>query len=311
MPKGTAGRSPRNRTLRISAADRIAVRTQCMPLKSAARATVLKSRVICQDIVHALPFLPSSFVDLLVIDPPYNVTRSYGKGFVFRSTSDEAYEQWFSLWFVPLLRVLKSEATVYVCSEWRTSSVVQRVLARHLHVRNRITWEREKGRGAKHNWKNCHEDIWYCTAGNRYTFNVDAVKVRRRVKAPYVDDAGKPKDWVNSGDGNVRDTHPSNLWTDVSVPFWSMPENTDHPTQKAEKLAAKLVLASSSPGDMVMDPFLGSGTTAIVARKLGRGYLGIERDEGYCAMALKRLQRAEGDRSIQGYRNGIFLDRNA
>ena len=70
--------------------------------------------------------------------------------------------------------------------------------------------------------------------------------------------------------GNFRDTHPSNLWTDISVPFWSMPENTDHPTQKAEKLIAKLVLASTNPGDFVFDPFLGSGTSSVVAKKLGK-----------------------------------------
>lgn len=94
---------------------------------------------------------------------------------------------------------------------------------------------------------------------------------RRRVIAPYRLN-GNPKDWHESETGNFRDTAPSNFWDDISVPFWSMPENTDHPTQKPEKLIAKLVLASSEKGDLVFDPFLGSGTTSVVAKKLGRHY---------------------------------------
>jgi site-specific DNA-methyltransferase (adenine-specific) len=89
-----------------------------------------------------------------------------------------------------------------------------------------------------------------------------------------------------------------------------MPENTDHPTQKPEKLIAKLVLASSHMGDMVFDPFLGSGTTAVVARKLGRQFLGVEIDQEYCCWAMKRLSRAKEDPTIQGYRNKVFWERN-
>ncbi len=89
-----------------------------------------------------------------------------------------------------------------------------------------------------------------------------------------------------------------------------MPENTAHPTQKPEKLMAKLILASSNPGDVVLDPFLGSGTTSVAAKKLGRRFLGIEIDEEYCCLAEKRLERADADRSIQGYADGVFWERN-
>ena len=90
-----------------------------------------------------------------------------------------------------------------------------------------------------------------------------------------------------------------------------MAENTEHPTQKPEKLIAKLILASSSEGDFVFDPFVGSGTTAVVAKKLGRCFLGIEREQKYAALALKRLELAEKDKKIQGYENGIFKHRNS
>jgi site-specific DNA-methyltransferase (adenine-specific) len=136
------------------------------------------------------------------------------------------------------------------------------------------------------------------------------VKVRRRVIAPYRNADGSPKDWVETSQGNFRDTHPSNLMTDITIPFWSMPENTDHPTQKSEKLIAKLILASTNPGNLVLDPFLGSGTSSVVAHKLGRRYVGIEIVEDYALLAEKRLQLAEACRSIQGYADGVFWERN-
>ena len=184
------------------------------------------------------------------------------------------------------------------------------MLDKRLVVRNRITWEREKGRGAKANWKNSAEDIWFCTVGQEYFFQVDAVKLKRRVLAPYRTAEGSPKDWEETSQGQFRLTHPSNIWTDITVPFWSMPENTEHPTQKPEKLLAKLILASSRPGDLVLDPFLGSGSTAVTAWKLGRRFIGVERQEEYCCLALKRLERALADPSIQGYREGVFWERN-
>jgi site-specific DNA-methyltransferase (adenine-specific) len=133
--------------------------------------------------------------------------------------------------------------------------------------------------------------------------------LKRKVIAPYKEN-GKPKDWKEEENGNFRLTSPSNLWTDISIPFWSMPENTDHPTQKPEKLIAKLILASSKPKDVVFDSFLGSGTTSVVAKKLGRQYIGIELNNEYACLAEKRLHFAELDNSIQGYSGGCFWERN-
>jgi site-specific DNA-methyltransferase (adenine-specific) len=208
---------------------------------------------------------------------------------------------------VPLL---KPTASVYICGDWRSGAAIQRVGGRYLRLRNRITWEREKGRGAKANWKNASEDVWFFTVGDDYTFNVEAVKQRRKVIAPYRDN-GEPKDWSDTPHGKYRDTHPSNLWTDLTVPFWSMPENTDHPTQKPEKLLAKIILASTNPGDLVLDPFAGSGTTAVAAKKLGRRFTAIEADERYCLLTLKRLEIAETDGTIQGFQGGVFWERNS
>ena len=268
----------------------------------------LTDQVVCGNSLALFSQLPKGFVDLLILDPPYNLNKQFGSE-TFREMSLAEYESWFEGWFAGLLPLLKPTASLYVCGDWKSSAAIQRVLDRHVIVRNRITWEREKGRGAKTNWKNSSEDIWFATVSNDYFFNVDAVKLKRKVIAPYREN-GQPKDWDDGPDGQFRLTHPSNLWTDLTIPFWSMPENTDHPTQKPEKLLAKLLLASSREGDFVFDPFLGSGTTAAVARKLGRHFLGIEMDEGYACLALRRIEIANDDPSVQGYAGGVFWERN-
>ena len=153
------------------------------------------------------------------------------------------------------------------------------------------------------------EDIWFASTTEDYYFNLSAVKQRRRVLAPYKDN-GKPKDWTQTPDGKYRDTCPSNFWDDISVPYWSMSENTAHPTQKPEKLIAKLILASSKEGDVVLDPFGGSGTTAVTANKLNRRFISIEQNPQYVAWSIKRLDTAKLDKTIQGYEDGVFWERN-
>lgn len=303
-------RAPRNRTLTCTDDEIKNLSGELLHISRPVNMAEIKNRVINQDFGSAASWLPHAFVDLLIVDPPYNLTKNYN-GNLFRARETETYASWFESELTAMLPLLKPTASVYVCSDWQTSMLVFPVLNKYLRVRNRITWEREKGRGAKANWKNNTEDIWFCTCGNDYTFNIDSVKLKRRVIAPYRHDDGTPRDWEAMDNGNYRLTYPSNLWSDITIPFWSMPENTDHPTQKPEKLIAKLILASSNDGDMVLDPFLGSGTTAVVAQKLNRHFLGIENNQEYCCWALKRLKIARENSAIQGYADGVFWERNS
>jgi site-specific DNA-methyltransferase (adenine-specific) len=308
LEKPAKRRAPRNRTLEVPNGDLATLRQRLLSLEQL-KAESPANRTILGDCFQAFDVMPKAAVDLLILDPPYNLNKKFGDN-AFSRVPVAAYTEWLRGLFVSVKPLLKPEATVYVCGDWLTSASIFEAASEHFIIRNRITWEREKGRGALANWKNASEDIWFCTVSDRFTFNVDAVKLRRRVIAPYRDAAGKPKDWLETEDGNFRDTHPSNLWTDITVPFWSMPENTDHPAQKSEKLIARLVLASSNPGDVVFDPFLGSGTSSVVAKKLGRQYCGIEIDERYALLAEKRLLLADTDRTIQGYRDHVFWERN-
>lgn len=306
--KGPKKRAPRNRTLEVRGTEAKAFREGLLSVEGLKSESIV-GRTILGDCFQAFDVLPRAIVDLLVLDPPYNLNKKFG-GSTFSRVPVAEYTKWLKQLFVNVKPLLKPTATVYICGDWFTSASIFEAASEHFTVRNRITWEREKGRGALTNWKNSSEDIWFCTVSDRFAFNVDAVKMRRRVIAPYRDADGQPKDWNETGNGNFRDTHPSNLWTDITIPFWSMPENTDHPTQKSEKLIAKLVLASSNPGELVFDPFLGSGTTSVVAKKLGRQYCGIELEEAYALLAEKRLILAEGDRQIQGYSERVFWERN-
>jgi site-specific DNA-methyltransferase (adenine-specific) len=304
----TSLRAERNRTIVLSSEEKQHYLSRLRQLTTATPASALKNSTIHQDVFTVLPLIEEPSIDMLFIDPPYNITKSFN-GRVFRQRDLDDYASWFDALLKSCMRLLKPTASIYVCGDWHSSAAIHYVLERYCIVRNRITWEREKGRGATSNWKNCSEDIWFCTVSDDYVFNVDAVKVKRKVIAPYKEN-GKPKDWGQTDEGDFRLTYPSNIWTDLTVPFWSMPENTDHPTQKPEKLLAKIILASSLPGQLVFDPFLGSGTTSVVAKKLGRFYIGAEIDETYCCLAEKRLDLAEVDSSIQGYSQGVFWERN-
>lgn len=303
-------RAPRNRTLVVHEHEKEALMSDTLVLSTPCLVDNITDRLIHQDLFSCLEFLPSQFIDLMIVDPPYNLSKTFG-GTKFSKTSAATYEAWFESWITKLARCFRPTASLYVCSDWQSSKSAQTVLDKHFVVRNRISWEREKGRGALSNWKNCSEDIWFCTISDDYFFDADAVKLKRRVIAPYRHLNGEPKDWEETAHGNYRLTYPSNLWTDISIPFWSMPENTDHPTQKPEKLIAKLILASSRTGDFVFDPFFGSGTTCVVARKLNRRFAGVEKESEYCQMAAKRVRRATEDSTIQGYHDGYFWERNS
>ncbi|MBQ7969968.1 MAG: site-specific DNA-methyltransferase [Treponema sp.] len=301
-------RAERNRTLTLSEEEKQIFEKQIFHLSQKSSLEQVENQIIQGDLFETIDLLPENSVDLMIIDPPYNLSKNFN-GLNFNGRSNQEYIEYLESWFPKVIRLLKKDASLYICGDWKCSAALYEVTSKYLKVRNRITWQREKGRGASSNWKNCTEDIWFATVSDGYYFDVNAVKQKKRVIAPYKQD-GKPKDWQENDDGKYRLTCPSNFWDDISIPFWSMPENTDHPTQKPEKLIAKLILASSAPNAVVFDPFLGSGTTAVTAAKLGRRFFGIELNTEYCMWALKRLERAKDDKSIQGYEDGIFYERN-
>ena len=302
-------RAPQNRTLSCTQEELLELSQEILRVDTRLDRQDINCQLIGGDFFEIAPYLPDQFVDLLILDPPYNIDKDFN-GNRFRKLAKRSYASWFEGVIGLLSPLMKSDATLYVCSDWKTSTLVFPILEERFFIQNRITWEREKGRGAKRNWKNNTEDIWFCTNSQEYYFDVDAVKLKRKVLAPYRVN-GKPKDWQAESDGNYRLTHPSNIWTDLTVPFWSMSENTPHPAQKPEKLFAKLLLASSKVNDFIFDPFLGSGTSAVVAEKLSRRWCGIDINTEYLCWARKRICAAQKDPSIQGYSDDVFWERNS
>lgn len=302
-------RANRNRTLTI-AENEITTLEKAIINADDLKKSFADNSVINADLFDCLDAIPNDYFHLIIIDPPYNLAKDF-HGNKFSKLNTTSYEAYLRSWFGKVCDKLAPNGTLYMCGDWQCSLSMQKVISERLTILNRITWQREKGRGAKANWKNAMEDIWFAVKNPKdYYFDVEAVKMKRKVIAPYKVD-GKPKDWEQTESGNFRITYPSNFWDDISIPFWSMPENTDHPTQKPEKLYAKLILASTKPGDKVFDPFLGSGTSAVVAYKLNRNYVGIELNRDYCLWAAKRLMNATKNKVIQGYSDNVFWERNA
>jgi site-specific DNA-methyltransferase (adenine-specific) len=301
--------SPRNQTVVLSDAEQSQYLAKTITLTKKTSIEAIINSTILQDCIDAMKHIPDNSIDLAVIDPPYNLTKDFGT-IKFKKEAEADFLDYTRNWLTLVIKKLKSTGSIYVCCDWKSSNAIYIALGELCSVRNRITWQREKGRGSHDNWKNGMEDIWYATKSKAFTFNIDAVKIQRKVIAPYRKD-GVAKDWFENEQGKFRMTHPSNFWDDITIPFWSMPENTDHPTQKPEKLIAKLILASSNTNDIVFDCFVGSGTTSVVAKKLGRRYVGIEIDPYYAAITEKRLTLGEYYPSIQGYENGMFWERNS
>lgn len=300
--------SLRNKTINTTLEEGRDLLELCVFPKGEKTVRDITDRYFNTDFFTAVKHFPDGAIDLVIADPPYNLRKDYG-GEIFSKKNDAVYEEFTRTWLREVKRLMKNTASIYVCCDWQSSLIIGRILPEFFTVRNRITWQREKGRGAKKNWKNSMEDIWFCTVSDEYTFNLNAVKIKRKVIAPYREN-GNPKDWEENENGKFRMTCPSNFWDDITVPFWSMKENTAHPTQKPEKLMAKLILASSQKQQLVFDPFGGSGTTAVTAKKLGRHYLSVEKNPRYCIWAQQRLKNAVTDTSIQGYDGKAFSERN-
>ena len=309
MTEKTKERASRNRTLTVNADEIPALEQQIYSCDDLSDNFADDIIVNC-DLFDCLDKIPNRYFDLIIIDPPYNLDKDF-HGRKFSSMKSDVYEDYLRSWFYKVCEKLKDDGSLYMCGDWKCTSSMQKIIEERLTIINRITWQREKGRGAKSNWKNGMEDIWFAVKDPKnFFFDVESVKMKRRVIAPYKEN-GKPKDWEETSSGNFRITYPSNFWDDISIPFWSMPENTDHPTQKPEKLYAKIILASSKAGAKIFDPFMGSGTSAVVAKKLNRHYCGVEINKEYCLWAAKRLNNAELDSSIQGYSDSVFWERNS
>ncbi len=170
-------KAERNKTIDMSMEEGTCYLDRCISVTKTECVEDILDKTVRGDAFEVLPYLPEKFVDLLIVDPPYNLDKDF-HGKKFRKTTDEQYEEYTEAWIQAVLPLLKETATIYVCCDWFSSLSIGNVLKKYFHLQNRITWQREKGRGARSNWKNGMEDIWFATKSDTYTFNVEAVKIR-------------------------------------------------------------------------------------------------------------------------------------
>jgi len=245
------------------------------------------------DALELLRTIESQSVDLIIADPPYNLGKDYGNSHDIKGSRE--YLQFSTTWLQESHRILAPHGTIYVFMGFRFISYLYDILDERLkmYFNSWITWHYTQGMGRTRGFSPRHDDILMFTRTDDFKFNLDTVRVPQK----YYRDRN-----------NMAGANPGDVWTFSHV-HYSNPEREDHPTQKPEALVARMVLASSDEGDLVLDPFFGSGTTLRVCQVLNRRCIGIELNPEYVELARRRMARPfEGFDSMDPRVNRIPRD---
>jgi DNA modification methylase len=230
-------------------------------------------KIICGDAVEKLQEIKSKSIDLIIADPPYNLGKDYGNG--SDSKNFEEYIHFTQRWTKEATRILKQTGTIYVFMGFRFISYLYQILDKEnsLNFVNWICWHYTQGIGKTKGFSPRHDDILMFTKSKNYTYNLNSIRV--------------PQKYYRSRN-NMRGANPGDVWQFSHI-HYCQDNRQDHPTQKPEGLIERIVLASSNEGDLILDPFSGSGTTLRVCQQLNRKCIGIELSEDYVIMTKKRL----------------------
>ena len=230
--------------------------------------TKADTAIVWGDCLNALKeYVPNKVVDLIFVDPPYNIGKRFAN-FVDNWPSDEKYAQWCHIWIDLCVAKLKPTGTMYVMASTQSMPYLDLCIRRHLTVLSRIVWHYDSsGVQAKSKFGSMYEPILHCVVNpERYTFNGGAILVEAKTGAKR-----KLIDYRKPTPAQYNTTKiPGNVWYFPRVRY-RMAEYEEHPSQKPEALLERIVLASSNPGDLVLDPFSGTFTTSAVAQRLKRG----------------------------------------
>lgn len=240
--------------------------------------------------------MESGTVDLIFSDPPYNIKKADWDDF----ESHAHYVEWCRVWLREAARVLKKTGTLYVCGFSEILADVKVAAMPYFKGCRWIIWHYKNKANLGGDWGRSHESIIHFRKGKEFTFNIDNIRIpygAHTLKYPSHPQAvtsqyggngnGKPREnWIP----NPKGAKPKDVM-DIPTTCNGMGEKTPHPTQKPEELLRKLVLASSNPDDLVIDPFSGSGTTLVVAEQLGRRWAGCDSMKEYNEWAISRLDR--------------------
>ncbi len=252
-------------------------------------------QILTGDCLRELPRLPEGCVDLAFADPPFNIGYEYDVYDDRRARAD--YLAWTEQWLAAVRRVLAPAGSFYVAiGDEFAAEVKVRLDALGLTLRNWIVWHYTFGVHCTRKFTRSHAHIFYYVADpKRFTFDADAVRVPSARQTTYADRRANPKGRVPDDTWVLRPQEDDRLFRPESDTWYNsrvcgtFKERTGHPCQMPEAVLERIVRASSKPGDLVLDPFAGSGTTLAVAGRLGRRYLGIELSPEYAEAVRRRL----------------------
>lgn len=240
--------------------------------------------LICRDAIDEMRKMSDASVSLIVTDPPYNLGKDYGNTSDMMTMDD--YMSFSRAWLSEAKRVLADDGTIYVFMGMRFISYLYAIMEKELNLsfNSWITWFYTQGTGKTRGFSPRHDDILMFTKDpKRFVFNLDDIRV--------------PQKFYRSVN-NMRGANPGNVW-EFSHTHYCNRNRTAHPTQKPEALFERMIKASSNAGDVVLDPFVGSGTALRVCQQTGRVGIGIDINPDYIAMANARLnERFDGFDSI-------------
>lgn len=251
-------------------------------------------RLYLGDSLAWLKSLESETVDLVFADPPYNINKAEWDNF----ESHEHYVKWSRDWLEQAARVLKKTGTLYVCGFSEILADVKVAAMPFFKGCRWIIWHYKNKANLGGDWGRSHESIVHFRKSKDFTFNIDEIRIpygAHTLKYPSHPQA-ETSNFGKNGNGKERDNwipnpkgaKPKDVM-DIPTTCNGMGEKTPHPTQKPEELLRKLVIASSNPGDLVADPFSGSGTTSVVSEQLGRRWIACDCSKEYNEWAIKRL----------------------
>lgn len=243
------------------------------------------SLVILGDSIDILKKIKSNSIDLIFADPPYNIGKDFGNNKDIWKSKKE-YIEWCKIWLDECYRVLKDNGTFYFMTATQHMSYLDVYVSEKYNVLSRIIWSYDSsGVQSKKNFGSLYEPILMTTksTNGKYTFNYNDILVEAKTgaKRKLIDYRKTPPQPYNTK------KVPGNVWNFNRVRFL-MDEYENHPTQKPEELLERIILASSNPGDVVLDPFSGSFTTSCVAVKNNRNAIGIDLNEEYCKIGIRR-----------------------
>lgn len=243
----------------------------------------MDTNIIVQgDSLQLLKKIDDNSIDLICTDPPYGISYKKWDNIDFVNFTD--------VWVKECFRVLKPTGTMWSFMGFDHVLDFIPILRQYgnVHLENWVVWARQKGRGASKHLKSQREDILHVTKSQNFIWN--PLKMLREVVTPYVKD-GKPRGWFLDDNGKrVRWTGLGNVWVYTAPQYNSKTDKQVHPAQKPSLLMERLILLSSNIGDIVLDPFCGSGTTCLAAKNNNRQFIGFEISQEYCNIALSRVK---------------------